>query len=225
MKKIVVALLIMAMSTSLLIGCGGNNADNSNTAADQEADVAGDEVVEDFENDVEDEGEADLYGYVAPTELGAELASLTFQLEGVYYQFPMPVSELLANGWEIPAVYQTEELVAADAYYDMALENVEGQILYEVRVKNTTGEPQKVENCLVNRMLVVADQEFDFVLPEGIGFDSTEDELKAVTVKGSIQKNGNYTTCVWDNEAWTDSITAWYHPEIGVEYFEMMGWY
>ena len=215
----------MAMSTMLLIGCGNNKNTDSSNVTGQEADAAEDEVVEDFENEVEDETETDLYGYVAPTELGAELASLTFQLEGVYYQFPVPVYEFIKNGWQIPEIYKTDDLISAGEYYDMALENAEGQILYEVRVKNTTDEPQTLENCMVNRMLVVADQKFDFALPEGIDFDSTVDELKAVTAQGSIQQNGNYTTCVWDNEAWTDSITAWYHPEIGVEYFEMMGWY
>lgn len=233
MKKLLVTLLIMTMSLSLLVGCGGNedadsgNASDVNQEADQEAD-ADQEDATDQEKTENDDTVADAdnpYGYVAPTELGATLDTLTLKLEGEYYQFPMPLSAFLENGWMIPDIYTSDELLNPGEGKEMVLENADGQILYKLLIWNLTDEPQKQEDTLVIRMLVTADQELDFELPEGISFASTEDELKAVTAEGSIIQNGNYTTCTWDNETRTNSISAWYHPEIGIEYFEMMGWY
>lgn len=228
MKKLLVSLLIMAMSTTLLIGCGGNdNADTGNE--NQEVDI----VVEDNTGDVEIEAVVDLAGYIAPTGLGEDLSSLTFKLVGNYYQFPMPVSAFLDNGWVIPETYQTDSLIQPGETYQMAL-RYEGPsadaaiALHEMVIMNKTDVPLSIEECMVYRMIVVSEymeycNEY-FALPEGIDFDSTLDELKAVTEQGGIQQNGNYTTCCWDNEAWTESIMVWYHPEKNVEYFEMLSW-
>lgn len=229
MKKLLAILTVMMMSVSLLAGCGGNdNADSEN-----DANVNQDEVVEDNADDVEMETDVDLVGYVAPTGLGEDLGSLTFKLVGNYYQFPMPVSAFLDDGWVIPEAYQTDSLIQPGETYQIALRyegpSADAAIsLHQMVIMNKTDAPLSIEECMVYRMMVVSDYtkycNDYFALPEGINFDSTLDELKAVTEQGNIQQNGNYTTCCWDNEAWTESIMVWYHPEKNVEYFEMLSW-
>ena len=48
-----------------------------------------------------DERPSYLDDYVAPTELGSDVTSTVFQLDGVLYQLPCPVEEFLNNGWTV----------------------------------------------------------------------------------------------------------------------------
>lgn len=163
------------------------------------------------------------YGYSEPSELGATVDTATYSLDGVVYQFPTPINVFLQNGWKIPDVYKQQygEIANGDSI-SIALENEAGGIIYNVVVSNPTGADFiTLEEGMVVLMQVVQKSNVALELPENLSFESTLDDLKAIPGEGCVE-NGAYSVYSWWSDEKGCGVSAWYHPEIGIEYFEFI---
>lgn len=210
-RKLLSLLLVTAMATTLLIGCGGNDAGaNANQDTNEESQS-------------EEEGKGNSYGvtsannpygYTIPTELGSSLESMTFQLEGDYYSFPMPLSALFENGWELEGGYDKETmLLESGDFKEIDLVNSDGKKLDTVRVINETENSLALEECLVSIIWIERDfGAFDLNLPEGVTMKSDMDLLEQLT---DAKTDGNNITYYWySDEEHTHSLSIDYEQEM-----------
>ena len=168
------------------------------------------------------ESDAPGYDYPVPSELGETIESMTYALDGDVYQFPTPVKELLNNGWEIPAeaLAQYPEIPAHDIADVALIRDGGASFVYNVVLENRTDEPMAIEDAIVTHMIVAQASNVDVQFPKGMSLNTTIEELDTLCDVSPMQ-NGNYSTFAWFGEE-DDACTiyAWYHPEIGLEYFE-----
>lgn len=160
------------------------------------------------------------YGYVAPTALGDDLTSLTYSLDGVVYQFPTPAKEFTNNGWKIPDVYtnQYSEIPAGEDV-QVALENDNGSVIYNVVIKNYQDYAIALEDGIVLIMLIADDSNVELLLPEGLSLDSSLAEVEAVSDTG-VAINGDHHTYAWFNDGSGAHVASYSLLDTGVEYFE-----
>lgn len=85
--------------------------------------------------------------YKQPTSLGNDIKSGIFELDGVLYQMPVPVSELEKNGWIIDTE-KTEETIAAGDYVYAVLRKG-NFVLDDIEISNTTDSEIYSKNGLV----------------------------------------------------------------------------
>ena len=95
MKK----LLILTLLAIMLTGCANNKPEDTSSDAIEEQ--VEERSAEQEEEESEEESTGVVYEYVAPTELGDDIYSFNFELDGHVYTLPAPVSEFLDNGWEM----------------------------------------------------------------------------------------------------------------------------
>ena len=129
--------------------------------------------------------------YKAPTELGDDLYTYNVELEGHLYTFPCPVSELVANGFQIKESGSNME-IGADSYgwVELTYDNQS----YRCIVNNYADYATIVENCFISTMeSSIYGPDFDLVIPCDIKRGDTE---KAVLDK---IKNFNYDVRTSDN--------------------------
>ncbi len=102
-------------------------------------------------------------------KISKEITSGQFVIDGVIYQFPMPLSDWLSNGWKVSSTYDNAAEFRLDPYYistDFELFNEEENYV-RVTVYNDSAEAAPVDECMVYS-LYISTTEVDVVFPQGI---------------------------------------------------------
>ncbi len=102
-------------------------------------------------------------------KISADITSGQFVIDGVIYQFPMPLSDWLDNGWHVSNSYDNTDEFRLDPYYtstEFELCNEEGDYV-RVSVYNDSDEAVPVEECIVYS-LYMSTMEVDVVFPQGM---------------------------------------------------------
>lgn len=112
------------------------------------------------------------------------------------YKLLAKVSDFTKDGWKLEAL-RTENATLVPGgklEKDAFLTNAEGKKI-GVIVRNMSDKNQKVSDCIITK-LVFSKEMFDgnIVLPENLGFDSTEKELKAAGFKKDADGAYCYTS-------------------------------
>ncbi len=115
--------------------------------------------------------------YQAPTELGTDLYSFNVEFEGNLYTLPCPVSEFLANGFEIDERNTDMEIAAGSfGWVDLKYNN---QTLHVI-ARNYADYATVIENCFVVSVESSEyDPNFDLVIPGNIKRGDSEADVKA----------------------------------------------
>lgn len=132
--------------------------------------------LEDTNNSVDSAAPEAALNYQAPASLGDDFYSYNVELEGNLYTLPCPVSEFLANGFEIDAEKTDVELASGDI--GSVRLNYNGKF-FESTMINFADYATTTENCFVTSVATYDINNLDFALvtPGGIKLGSTEDEL------------------------------------------------
>lgn len=137
-------------------------------------------------------------------QLGGEIRSGEFVLNGEVYTFPMPLSDWLGRGWHISNSYDNKDSFKLESGY----ESTEFELFNEndeyvrVRVLNISDKDAKPEECLVSYLYISTTQDFKFVLPSGINKSSKPADIRAAygdpdldeSDSGFFKAYYNYTT-------------------------------
>lgn len=115
--------------------------------------------------------------YQTPAELGTDFYSYNVELEGNLYTLPCPVSELLANGFEIDEKNSDMEIAAGSfGWVDLRYNN---QTLHGI-VHNYADYATIAENCFVTTVESSEyDPDFELVIPGNIKRGDSEADVKA----------------------------------------------
>ena len=95
--------------------------------------------------------------YRTPSELGSDLYSGTVRIEGDLYQFPMQLSALLGNGWEVtavngePAAQDSDLLSIAPKEYGYLRLERDGHVISSLIYANEFSE-----NCVLHEAMIVS---------------------------------------------------------------------
>ncbi len=135
-----------------------------------------------FDNTVNPNPPASLAEYIAPTELGADIFDTVFELEGVKYQFPVPITELLSNGFTYEVSDDAEMVVTAGN--DALLYLLYGDVECYVTITNFEDTATYAQNCYVTAIdadfYSVYGSPLELTISGGIQCNvSTEEELLA----------------------------------------------
>lgn len=112
------------------------------------------------------------------------------------YKLLAKVSDFTKDGWKLEAL-RTENATLVPGgklEKDAFLTNTEGKKI-GVIIRNMSDKNQKVSDCIITK-LVFSKEMFDgnITLPENLGFDSTEKELKAAGFKKAADGSYCYTS-------------------------------
>ena len=102
-------------------------------------------------------------------KISEELTSGQFVIDGVIYQFPMPLKDWLDNGWHVSATYDNADEFRLDPYYistEFELFNEDDDFV-RMTVYNDSDEAAPVDECIVYS-LYMSTTEVDVVLPKGM---------------------------------------------------------
>ncbi len=102
-------------------------------------------------------------------KISDEITSGQFVIDGVIYQFPMPLADWLNNGWHISKAYDNVKEFRLDPYYtstDFELVDEDNNFV-RVTVFNDSDKPAPVEDCTVY-YLYMSTTEVDAVFPKGM---------------------------------------------------------
>ena len=102
-------------------------------------------------------------------KISEELTSGQFVIDGVIYQFPMPLKDWLNNGWHVSATYDNADEFRLDPYYistEFELFNEDDDFV-RMTVYNDSDEAAPVDDCIVYS-LYMSTTEVDVVLPKGM---------------------------------------------------------
>ena len=103
-------------------------------------------------------------------KISDELTSGQFVIDGVIYQFPMPLKDWLNNGWHVSSSYDNVADFRLDPYYtstDFELFDEENERYVRMTVYNDSDKAAPVEDCMVY-YLYMSTTEVDVVLPKGM---------------------------------------------------------
>lgn len=134
---------------------------------------------------------AAVKNYKAPKELSEKLSDFTFYLYGHNYTMPLPVKELLKNGW-IMASKKQEYIPAKETVKDAVKLTYANRTL-TLDLDNRADYPTKAENCFVKSIESVHSVKLDLTLANGCRVGSTESNLLNTFKKSdftSVQKSG-----------------------------------
>ena len=103
-------------------------------------------------------------------KISEELTSGQFVIDGVIYQFPMPLKDWLDNGWHVSSTYDNVADFRLDPYYtstDFELFDEENERYVRMTVYNDSDKAAPIEDCIVY-YLYISTTEVDVVLPKGM---------------------------------------------------------
>ncbi|RDU24345.1 hypothetical protein [Anaerosacchariphilus polymeriproducens] len=129
--------------------------------------------------------------YTAPKELGDDLDSFVVEYAGNLYQLPVPVSELLKNGWTIKEKTSDSKVAAGNTgYIELRKDN---QTL-DGTVTNFSTEAATIENCFLNNVIGWnASTNLPIKIQKGITRDMSEKDLRKalsdIDFKESVSSN------------------------------------
>lgn len=156
-----------------------------------------------------------LSEYKAPSAIGEDFDSGTVSLDGVVYQLPCPVSELVKNGWAV----DKDDDVMAGRLGSVRLAKGDTKIsLYVMNYANyqTTGS-----NCAATRISYDyysdTDPIPDFILPKGLSFSTDKAALESILESTSVEFNTNesdsYIIYTYDDYDLDTGVTINYDKE------------
>lgn len=101
------------------------------------------------ETEISDERPAYLDSYTAPSSLGTDPTKTRFQLDGVLYEIPCPITEFLNNGWEI-TYDSVGSLGGGNDAYGVTI--TKGDYDISLSVANFGKQQVAVKNCAVTEV-------------------------------------------------------------------------
>lgn len=107
-----------------------------------------------------------------------EITSGEFVIDGVVYQFPMPLEDWLDNGWHISNSYDNVDEFRLKPYHtssEFELIN-EDDAYVRVSVYNDSGKDASIEDCIVDH-LYISTMEVDVVFPQGMTKRNKPDDV------------------------------------------------
>ncbi len=107
-----------------------------------------------------------------------EITSGQFVLDGVVYEFPMPLQDWLDNGWELSNSYENiDDFMLKPGYSSTSFELFNEDDAYvRVTVFNDSEEEANVKDCMVD-YLYMSLTEVDVVFPQGMTKRNKPDEI------------------------------------------------
>ncbi len=123
--------------------------------------------------------------YQKPAELSTDLTAYEIELDGQVYALPVPVSTLLADGWElIPS--DTDKVIMANYYGWAGL--MKGGQKFSTTIHNEEDYATIPENCWIDTIEVGGyDLELDGALPGGVRVGITEEEFLTILENAGIE--------------------------------------
>ena len=103
-------------------------------------------------------------------KISDELTSGQFVIDGVIYQFPMPLSDWLNNGWHVSYSYDNVTDFRLEPYYtstSFELYDEEDEKYVRMTVYNDSDKAAPIEDCIVDYLRMSTTQ-VDVVLPQGL---------------------------------------------------------
>ncbi len=103
-------------------------------------------------------------------KISEEITSGQFVIDGVIYQFPMPLKDWLDNGWHVSYSYDNVEDFRLAPYYTSTtfeLYDEENKDYVQMTVYNDSDEEAPIEECMVYS-LKMSTTEVDVVFPKGM---------------------------------------------------------
>lgn len=183
--KRVFALLLAITMLFLLVACGEKENDtqvdsNSTTNQTQSSDdkettgTEGDANTNKIVNDDGDEFIADVSASGKVKEGAESLSSNKFELAGTTYTFPIKMSELFANGWDLSKGYEYKTEFDANTKTDLIsyyLVHESGMKIHLDQMTNDSSEKKDIKECTLTGFSVQTYDlvaETDYALPGGI---------------------------------------------------------
>lgn len=133
-------------------------------------------------DEVYDEKPDIVINYQQPTGAGSSITSGVIELDGVLYQMPVPVCELMKNGWQIDTSSSDSAVSGRDNGY-VTLTKGE-QKIENICVLNYTEKNVPVENCVIEN---ISTGRISFTVPGYLNEDMTLDEIKALAAAANAE--------------------------------------
>ncbi len=150
-----------------------------------------------------------LDDYVAPNALGDDLKTGFFELDGVVYAMPAPVSAYLENGWSIESGPGY-----VPAYGEASISLKQGNMSVNMKISNNSDLQVLPENCQVTMLSAYTSENVFVKLPNGLTSQSSakeaEDAMTPYCQEDEIRKSDGVTT-YWvslDNDLRAISVTV-----------------
>ena len=140
---------------------------------------------DDFEaGAVNEEVPAEITAYQKPEGLSDDLTAYEIELDGTAYSLPVPVSALLADGWEINPSETDEYVVARDSGW---VGLIKGGQSFHTLAWNSADYATIPENCWIESLEVGGyDLKLDGALPGGIRIGMTKEDFLAALQAGNM---------------------------------------
>ena len=134
--------------------------------------------------EVNDEVPEEITAYQKPEALSDDLTAYEIELDGAVYRLPVPVSTLLADGWEINPSETDEYIVARNSGW---VGLIKGGQSFHVLAWNNADYATIPENCWIESLAAGGyDLELDGALPGGIRIGMGKDDFLAVLKAGDM---------------------------------------
>ncbi len=114
-------------------------------------------------------------------KISEDITSGQFVIDGVIYQFPMPLSDWLDNGWHVSNSYDNTDEFRLDPYYtstQFELFDEENKDYVQMTVYNDSDEAASIEDCIVYS-LRMSTSEVDVVFPQGMTKRNNPEDILA----------------------------------------------
>lgn len=143
---------------------------------DKESYKGADEV----DPEISDEVPSEVEDYELPDDLGKELTSGRFELDGVVYEIGTPLSVFYEDGWELnPTPGSCRTYLEPSESGDVIITKGDDRIY--MRVKNISDKTLSVDNCILSEIRMNGGIcSCDFAMPGDITTESTEEDVKDV---------------------------------------------
>lgn len=144
--------------------------------------------------EVSEEIPAEVTSYEKPEAFSEDAAAYEIELDGQVYALPVPVSVLIADGWELNPS-DTEEMIMAKNSGWAGL--IKGGQSFRTMVRNEAEYATIPENCWVEELEVGGySLEMDGALPGGIRIGTTEEEFLAILdaegMEYTVEESGDF---------------------------------
>lgn len=183
MKKILVALSIATCTSIVGVGCTKNeesyNTNNANVQSNSNSKIS--EKVSDSTTDNLEENNASEKTNDIKNELGDDLLSKKFELEGVVYSLPTQLKDFLNSGWALED--ETLKLLKAGERNSHVVLKMDSKSI-GISIENQTTKDMNIAECSVNGVLVkkIDTESTSIIVPGNIQIGSTDKDVKNILI-------------------------------------------
>lgn len=165
--------------------------------------------------EVKEEVPAEITAYQKPEALSDDLTAYEIELDGAVYSLPVPVSTLLADGWEINPS-ETDEYVVARGSGWVGL--IRGGQSFHTLAWNSADYATIPENCWIESLEVGGyDLDLDGALPGGIRIGMSKDDFLAALGAGNMtyeeEESGDFIYYTYNENAYDQKCEAIVYTE------------